>query len=150
MKTKEYPSLGMTLAFRNDEERQSIVMKQVGEIPLAQHMFDEAEIKTIADAVGETVERVCETLLDRAVVVGRGVNEVAALAFIYVATQGIRDHVDHFAHGAMGRLADSGTSLLIEKLGTEGFDRLILADSKKQMAGLDPAVAAILAALLRR
>lgn len=147
MKTKEYPSLGMTLAFREGDERQSIIMKQVGELPLGQHLFDEEEMRKLAEAIGDVVEEASTMLMDRAVVVGRDVNDVAAYAFIYLAAQGIRDHVGAFATSAIQELSVSGTALLQERLGDEGLDRLISAVREKRFGGMDPTLAAVLAAL---
>lgn len=144
MKMKEYPSLEMTTACRDDDDMKRVVMAQVGDLPLGPYLFDEDEMSKMADKIAEVVNDTVERMLDTAVAVGDDVNKVAAYAFIYLACQGIRDHVSSLAQIAAMHLAAAGTDMLHEKLGEDGLKRLIRADHDKRYQRTDPALTAII------
>jgi hypothetical protein len=131
MKIREYPSLGVSVGTFTPEERRAKVIKQVGGLPLGQHLFDTEEMVQLADAVGTIVEDTMDRIMDDAVKLGRDVNDTAAHAMIFLACQGIREHVDHFAMNAAEALSITGTNLLVERLGEDGLNRILQAHGEE-------------------
>lgn len=129
---KDYPSLGMKLQMPDRLERRKALMAEVDQLPMALAMFDELERQKLADTVGDMLEELSETVLNRAVEVGRSMGDAQAYSLIVLFSALCEGQVGTIAHTATEGLAIVGTQLLDDKFGPEKAHEMLKEDFERR------------------